>query len=223
MPQPHVDPSFSTSSVNSDAKTSPFDSLTIILACRNQSRAFEARENLLIFLDAELQKRRLRARGVEGSDSLQVYAQEFRRKLQLDFIACDLASASSVLQFCEAVNQRCAIFGPSFSTSFPSYLGSECPHRYHYITHIFCNAGVGAFDGMDWPKAIKQILRNPVEATTYPCYKIQKKGLLSEDRLGWVWQCNVFGHYLMVSRIPPPRVVHVEPLIMSVSSRFAIL
>lgn len=95
--------------------------------------------------------------------------------------------------------------------------------RYPYITHIFCNAGVGAFDGMDWPKAIKQILRNPVEATTYPCYKIQKKGLLSEDRLGWVWQCNVFGHYLMVSGIPPPRVVHVEPLIMSVSSRFAIL
>lgn len=204
MPQPLVDPSFSLTAVMSSLRESPFDSLTIILACRNKSRAIEARDKLLIFFGAELQKRRLQARGVEGSDILHSYAEEFRRNLQLDFVPCDLASASSVLQFCETVGQRCGLFFfPIHRLWRPLARTSRlnCVHRYPYITHVFCNAGVGAFDGVNWLKAIGQILQNPIEAMTYPCFKIQRKGLLSEDGLGWVWQCNILGHYLMVGAI----------------------
>jgi 3-keto steroid reductase len=207
MPQTQVDPLFLLSSLNLSPTVSPFNSLTIVLACRNKSRAIEARHKLLVFLDSELQKRRLRTRGVEGSEFLHAYAEEFRRNLQLDFIPCDLASTSSVLQFCETVGQRCAIPGFFFVSlalvARPRTSTLNGLHRYPYITHIFCNAGVGAFEGVDWAKAICQILRNPIEAMTYPCYKIQRKGQLSEDGLGWVWQCNVLGHYLMVGTISP--------------------
>jgi len=200
MPQPHVDPSFSVSSLDSAPKITPFDSLTIILACRNRSRAIEARDKLLVFVDAELNKRRIQTGGGEEGEYLHAYGQRFRSKLELDFIPCDLASAGSVLQFCETVQQR-----------------------YPYITHIFCNAGVGAFDGVEWFGAIKHILRNPIEAVTYPTYKIQRKGVLSEDGFGWVWQCNVLGHYLMVGTILPlDGNICTNPLEISLPFRFAI-
>lgn len=31
-------------------------------------------------------------------------------------------------------------------------------------------------------------------------FNVQKVGVLSPDSLGMVWQCNVFGHYVLVSR-----------------------
>ena len=37
-----------------------------------------------------------------------------------------------------------------------------------------------------------------VEAVTAPIYYRQEVGQLSQDALGWVWQCNVFGHYVLV-------------------------
>lgn len=118
MPQPHVDPSFSVSSLDSAPKITPFDSLTIILACRNRSRAIEARDKLLVFVDAELNKRRIQTGGREESEYLHTYGQIFRSKLELDFIPCDLASASSVLQFCETVQQRYDSFESVFLFSF---------------------------------------------------------------------------------------------------------
>ncbi len=39
----------------------------------------------------------------------------------------------------------------------------------------------------------------PIYAATYPVFKKQVTGELSEDGLGWIWQCNVFGHYVLVS------------------------
>jgi len=32
----------------------------------------------------------------------------------------------------------------------------------------------------------------------YPSYTVQRKGVMSDDGLGWTWQCNVFGHYILV-------------------------
>jgi 3-keto steroid reductase len=40
---------------------------------------------------------------------------------------------------------------------------------------------------MDWVKAV-----------TAPIYYMQEVGQLSQDGLGWVWHCNVFGHYVLV-------------------------
>ena len=123
MPQPDVDPSFSVSYLDTAPKITPFDSLTIILACRNRSRAIEARDKLLVFIDTELNKRRIQTGGREESEYLHTYGQRFRSKLELDFIPCDLASARSVLQFCETVQQRCA----SFDFVFFSFIDVDEP------------------------------------------------------------------------------------------------
>ena len=52
--------------------------------------------------------------------------------------------------------------------------------------------------GLDWPVCIQQLVTEPIVALTSPLYKLQRKGERSVDGLGWVWQCNVFGHYVMV-------------------------
>lgn len=43
-----------------------------------------------------------------------------------------------------------------------------------------------------------QLFTEPIVAVTFPIYKKQHTGVMSSDGLGWVWQCNVFGHYLLV-------------------------
>ena len=64
-----------------------------------------------------------------------------------------------------------------------------------------CNAGLASFIAIDWPLAIHQVLTSPMQAVTAPMFYSQNAGELSVDGLGWVWQCNVFGHFAMV-RIP---------------------
>ena len=38
-------------------------------------------------------------------------------------------------------------------------------------------------------------------------YTIQREGVLSDDGLGWTWQCNVFGHYILVRTL---RISYVQ-------------
>jgi hypothetical protein len=33
---------------------------------------------------------------------------------------------------------------------------------------------------------------------TDPQYNVQRRAVMSDDGLGWTWQCNVFGHYILV-------------------------
>lgn len=72
------------------------------------------------------------------------------------------------------------------------------PLRYPYISHLICNAGVASFSGIEWPAALKQLAKEPINAVTAPLYYRQHQGEISADGLGWVWQCNVFGHYCLV-------------------------
>lgn len=37
-----------------------------------------------------------------------------------------------------------------------------------------------------------------MKAVTYPRFKLQQAGLLSEEGLGYTWMCNVFGHFILV-------------------------
>jgi 3-keto steroid reductase len=76
-------------------------------------------------------------------------------------------------------------------------------NRYPYITHVINNAGVGSFIGIHVVKGLIELVRNPVRAVTAPNYKIEVKGEISADGLGWVWQCNVFGHYVMYRSLLP--------------------
>ncbi|CAE6396440.1 unnamed protein product [Rhizoctonia solani] len=73
----------------------------------------------------------------------------------------------------------------------------ESVFEFPYITHLILNAGVGDFVGINWPLAIWEVCTRFKTALTAPGYKIQATGKMSDDGLGWVWQCNVFGHFVL--------------------------
>jgi 3-keto steroid reductase len=71
------------------------------------------------------------------------------------------------------------------------------------VSHLVCNAGVAPYLNISWPLFLRQVWRNLLELNmfelvTLPSYNIQRKAMMSDDGLGWVWQCNVFGHYILV-------------------------
>lgn len=79
---------------------------------------------------------------------------------------------------------------------------------------LICNAGIGGWSGIDWPRAIWTILTNWSNAITWPTYKISRVGWLAkpqipaekkvkEPPLGSVFCANVFGHYLLGHYLAP--------------------
>lgn len=87
---------------------------------------------------------------------------------------------------------------------------------------IICNAGYGAFTGIDWPVAIKETLTDFFASLTYPSFKLSAAGETTaaqtgssntgfeerdsqkkEPPLGQVFTSNVFGHYLLSHQLVP--------------------
>jgi len=137
------------------------------MACRSVKRAEAARARLLRFFDGHVAQMR-------GSPGDKARAEELRRNLVVDVQYLDLASMKTVLDFAGVIKQK-----------------------YPYVSHLACNAGVASFDRIDWVKAMKQLVRSPTETATTPKFYTQHTGELSVDGFGWVWQCNVFGHFAL--------------------------
>lgn len=78
-----------------------------------------------------------------------------------------------------------------------------------------CNAGVGGFSSIDWVAAVKQLSKDPVTAVSSPEFYLQNAGERSVDNLGWVWQCNVFGHYVLVCPFPASAPYKADGVISS--------
>ncbi|CDZ96536.1 C-3 keto reductase [Phaffia rhodozyma] len=97
--------------------------------------------------------------------------------------------------------------------------------NYPYVTHLFNNAGVGAWAGIHWPSAFFECLTDPIKGMTDPEFKKQYQGWKSEkDGLGWVWQCNVFSHWCITKALLPhiqrspfhsPRIIWTSSLLGS--------
>ncbi|KAF8075838.1 hypothetical protein FPV67DRAFT_1469452 [Lyophyllum atratum] len=147
------------------------DGLTLVMACRSVKRAEAARTKLLGLLDAHVARLQRRP-GYDG------HAHVFRKNVTIDIIALDLAMISSVFKFADEV-----------STKYP------------YISRLICNAGVASFACIDWVACFKQLFKEPMNAVTAPAFYFQHQGELSVDGLGWVWQCNLFGHYALYRSI----------------------
>ena len=184
--------SLDSGTTSSNEQPTP-NALTLILACRSRERALEARSNLLVGLQAENLRRRLLSPGLDDE-----YSRKFLESLVIDFVPLDLGIVDGVFAFCDTVNKTYVQW---------LYVGLKLIlflmlHRYPYISHIFCNAGTGSFGGVDWFGAFVQLCSHPLDAFTNPTFKIQYSGVMSKDNFGWVWQCNVFGHYLMVRNVP---------------------
>lgn len=77
----------------------------------------------------------------------------------------------------------------------------EFKRRYTRLDYFFANAGAGSFIGVNWPKAIWDVVTKLHSAVTFPEFKIQSVGDKSKDGLGWAFQCNFFGHYVMLREL----------------------
>lgn len=93
-----------------------------------------------------------------------------------------------------------------------SFVCTTCLVRYPYLTHLIHNAGGGAFTGLDWFAATWMIMTSFRAAVTYPKYKIQRSGDLSQDGLGWVWQINVGSSWALVSGLTQNPTLDHTPL-----------
>ncbi|KAF9349166.1 hypothetical protein BGX26_012515 [Mortierella sp. AD094] len=66
------------------------------------------------------------------------------------------------------------------------------------VDYLFCNAGILPSVGLMWSKVILDIFRAPMDLVIRSDVLIQPKQHLTEDGIGNVLACNVFGHYLMI-------------------------
>jgi 3-keto steroid reductase len=62
---------------------------------------------------------------------------------------------------------------------------------------------VASFSHINWWAAAKQLLTDLVVAVSTPRYNVSNIGERSIDGLGWVWQCNIFGHYALIRELQP--------------------
>ncbi|KAK7471222.1 3-keto-steroid reductase [Stygiomarasmius scandens] len=146
----------------------PCEGITLIMGCRSLKRAEAAKMKLLRSFDAHVERLK-RREGYTG------HAERFRKNVRVEIHEVNLAMISSISSFVE-----------------------ELKANYPYVSHLIFNAGVAPFCGMDWVKLFKQMTMSPMQAITAPKFYKQTWGERSLDGYGWVWQCNVFGHYFMV-------------------------
>ncbi|SCU87149.1 LAFA_0E05028g1_1 [Lachancea sp. 'fantastica'] len=90
-------------------------------------------------------------------------------------------------------------------TNMVSVLGAyyDLQKQYEEIHYFFVNAAQGVYQGIDWMGAVKEVLKNPIDAVTNPTYKMQRIGVKSADGLGLVFQANVFGPYYLIQKLLP--------------------
>ncbi|CCK71277.1 3-keto-steroid reductase KNAG_0G02190 [Huiozyma naganishii CBS 8797] len=88
-------------------------------------------------------------------------------------------------------------------TNMVSVLGAwyELNKNYKAINYFFVNAAQGVYDGIDWVGAVKEVCTNPIDAVTFPSYKIQRVGVKSKDDMGLVFQANVFGPFYLLRKL----------------------
>jgi len=87
---------------------------------------------------------------------------------------------------------------------------------------LICNAGTGAWTGIDWPRAIWSIVTTWRKALSYPTFKIAGTGWVAkpqipsdkkveeEPALGEVFCANLFGHYLLGHYLAPLLARHPQ-------------
>jgi len=73
--------------------------------------------------------------------------------------------------------------------------------NYTKIDYLFLNASQNTHDHFDYIEATKEMVTDPVRASTNPGYKIEKRGVKSKDGLGLVFQVNVFAPYFFIEKI----------------------
>ncbi|GAO52143.1 hypothetical protein G7K_6229-t1 [Saitoella complicata NRRL Y-17804] len=117
----------------------------------------------------------------KAKDTLRRLQHKYPAKtLKLDYALLDLASMRSVHD-----------------------TAKELKERFGRIDYLYLNAGAGDFIGLDWKQLALDFWNVFIAALTAPTYKLQRIGRKSGDGLGWVFQCNVFGHFYLMKELLP--------------------
>lgn len=86
-------------------------------------------------------------------------------------------------------------------------LAKALTRNYSRLDYVILNAGMGAFLGIDWLKCFACLLKNWVQAVSYPVYKVQAIGWKTAQpaavggEIGTLFCANVFGHYYLVHEL----------------------
>ncbi|EIW79908.1 hypothetical protein CONPUDRAFT_106598 [Coniophora puteana RWD-64-598 SS2] len=150
------------------------ENVTLVLACRNVESAKRARQRLLKALDKEaFRQRKFKPRG-------STRAERIRQNVDIRVHHLDLTVASSVLEFAEWLQQICP-----------------------YVSHLICNAAMAPLDDHQGARRAARHQRDDTCPATVPEIMAQQSGEKSADGLGLVWQCNLFGHYMLYRALSP--------------------
>ncbi|KZT41237.1 hypothetical protein SISSUDRAFT_1017743 [Sistotremastrum suecicum HHB10207 ss-3] len=145
----------------------PCEALTLVLACIPLSDGEKTKERFLKSLDLRIQKMK-RRKDYDGQ------AERFRENLCIEPIYCNLLDIKSIFRCTALIKQK-----------------------FRYVSHLVLNAGINAVIGKDMLKFLKDYIQSPISAVTSPKYLIESYGEISPDGLGYVWQLNVFGHFVL--------------------------
>lgn len=150
----------------------PHPTLTLILACRSQRNADEARTKIL-----EQHAHDLRTRRSAGESIPKGWEEGLRIEAELVDLDC-VGGPMGVLSFCQRVSAK-----------------------YPHVTSLFLNAGYAAITEVVIPRFILQILTNGLlHALHHPRYNTEEIGARSADgERGKVWGVNVLAPYIIVS------------------------
>ena len=97
--QPQFKSLFPEKAPQDNARTEEHDGLTLIMACRSQSKALKARTKLLRLLDEHVEEQRQRS-GYDG------YAERLRENVQINFHYVDMSKMTTVFAFCDELTQK---------------------------------------------------------------------------------------------------------------------
>ncbi|KAF9144048.1 hypothetical protein BGX30_014032 [Mortierella sp. GBA39] len=70
--------------------------------------------------------------------------------------------------------------------------------QHNQVDFLFCNAGILPSVGLMWGKILTDMFKAPMDLVTRSDVLVQPRQHLTEDGIGNVLACNVFGHYLMI-------------------------
>lgn len=116
------------------APTESYDGLTLILACRSEKKALDAKRTLLRRLDRRIALEKKKP-GYDG------HAERFRANLEINFHCVDMSVASSTFKFCQEIRDTCVVHCCSVQSADALFLRADT-----LISHI-SSATLAALSG----------------------------------------------------------------------------
>lgn len=124
-------------------------------------------------------------------------AQEALTSLQLHFTSSSNSNSKTRTTPFHAPELKIELVDVGSATSVLAF-NARILAQHSRVDFLFCNAGILPSVGLMWGKILTDMFKAPMDLVTRSDVLVQPKQYLTEDGVGNVLACNVFGHYLMV-------------------------